>query len=160
MKYLFFFFFFTLILFSCSNDPKRDLVILFEETNGLDEGDDVILKKREIGKVTKIEFSDEYQMAVHIHLEEINRLPRDSKFIIGKDGIFSHAIYVIPGKSKTYLSSKDKITGKAVKEIDWGKEFNDLMDESFRKPAQTQDSVLDELRDIKHEIHEVNEKTK
>lgn len=159
MKHFILLFSLVTLLFSC-NDPKKDLVITFEEINGLDEGDDVIIKKQDVGTVTKIKFSNEYKMDVYIHLDQVDHLPRDSKFIIGKDGIFSNAVYVIPGESKIDLTSKDKVYGKAVKEIDWGKEFNDLMDESFKKPAQTQDSMLHELRDIKQEVHEVNEKTK
>lgn len=159
MKQVLFIFSLSILLFSCS-DPKRDLVISFDEINGLEEGDYVILKKQDVGTVTKIEFSDDYKMNVHIHLDQIDHLPRDSKFLIGKDGIFSNALYVVPGKSKYALKSSDRVKGKAIKEIDWGKEFNDLMDESFKKPAQTQDSMLHELRDIKKEVHEVNEKTR
>lgn len=149
----------SVLLFSCS-DPKRDLVISFEEINGLNEGDYVIIKKQDVGTVTKIEFSNDYKIDVHIHLDKVDHLPHDSKFLIAKDGIFSNALYVIPGKSKYALKSSDRVKGKAIKEIDWGKEFNEIMDESFKKPAQTQDSMLHELRDIKKEVHEVNEKTR
>ncbi len=148
----------VITLFSCS-DPKKDLVITFEDINGLNEGDDVIIKKQNVGKVTNIEFNNDYKMDVYIHLDKVDHLPRDSKFIIGKDGIFSNALYVVPGKSKADLTSKDKINGKAVEELNLNDVVNEFFDEAVKKPAQTQDSVLDELRDIKHEIHEVNEKT-
>jgi len=159
MKYAFFITA-LLILAGCGADPQRDLVITFDEIRGLEEGDYVIMRKQDIGEVTAIEFSDDYQMNVHIHLDKVSRLPKDSKFIIGQGSLFSDALYVVPGKSKAYLSNKDRIRGKAVKQIDWGKEFDELIDESVKKPAQTQDSVLDELRGIKEEIHEVNEKTR
>lgn len=159
MKQLLFIFSLSVLLFSCT-DPKRDLVISFEEINGLEEGDYVIIKKQDVGTVTKIEFGNDYKMNVHIHLDKVDHLPRDSKFLIGKDGIFSNALYVAPGKSKYALTASDRVNGRAIEEIDWGKEFNDMMDESFKKPAQTQDSMLHELRDIKKEVQEVNEKTK
>lgn len=160
MKQILFILSLSALIYSCGNDPKRDLVISFDDINDLEEGDYVVIKKQDVGTVTKIEFSNEYKMDVHIHLDKVNRLPRDSKFIIAKDGIFSNALYIVPGKSKYDLTSSDKPSGRAVKEIDWGKEFNDIMDESFKKPAQTQDSMLHELRDIKKEVQEVNEKTK
>ena len=77
MKQFLFIFFLSVLLFSC-NDPKRDLVISFEEINGLDEGDYVIIKKQDVGTVTEIEFNKDYKIDVHIHLDKVDHLPRDS----------------------------------------------------------------------------------
>ena len=111
MKQLFTILFLFLLLSSCSEDPNKELVISFESASGLEEGDDVVLREQTIGEVTKIDLDDNYKTAVHIHLEKVDRLPRDSKFLIGAGSIFSNAIYVIPGKSKSYLTSSDKIIG-------------------------------------------------
>lgn len=158
MKQLFTILFLFLLLSSCSEDPNKELVISFESASGLEEGDDVVLREQTIGEVTKIDLDDNYKTAVHIHLEKVDRLPRDSKFLIGAGSIFSNAIYVIPGKSKSYLTSSDKIIGSEKKDL----QMNTLIDKFIEKlpePEHKEDSVIKELRDIKKEIHEVNEKT-
>lgn len=158
MKQLFTILFLFLLLSSCSEDPNKDLVITFESASGLEEGDDVVLREQTIGEVTKIELNNEYKTDIHIHLEKVDRLPRDSKFLIGAGSIFSNAIYVIPGKSKSYLTSSDKIIGSEKKDL----QMNTLIDKFIEKlpePEHKEDSVIKELRDIKKEIHEVNEKT-
>jgi ABC-type transporter Mla subunit MlaD len=159
MKQSFLIFSLLILLSSCSEDPNRELIISFESASGLEVGDDVILKEYTIGEVTKIELNDEYKTAVHIHLEKVKRLPRDSKFLIGAGSIFSNAVYVIPGKSKSYLTTSDKIIGSEEKDL----QMHTLIDKFIDKlpePAHKEDTVIKELRDIKKEIQEVNEKTK
>nr|WP_294858630.1 MCE family protein [uncultured Fluviicola sp.] len=159
MKQLFLISSFLILLSSCSEDPNRELVISFESASGLEEGDDVVLREHTIGEVTKIDLDDEYRTAVHIHLEKVKRLPRDSKFLIGAGSLFSNAVYVIPGKSKSYLTSSDKIIGSEKKDLQMHTLINKFI-EKLPEPAHKEDSVIKELRDIKQEIHEVNEKTK
>jgi ABC-type transporter Mla subunit MlaD len=147
-----------LILFSCSNDPNKELVITFESASGLEEGDDVVLREQTIGEVTKIELNNEYKTDIHIHLEKVDRLPKDSKFLIGAGSIFSNAVYVIPGKSKSYLTSSDKIIGSEKKDL----QMHTLIDKFIEKlpePAQKEDTIIKELRDIKQEIKKGNEQT-
>lgn len=158
MKQPFLIFSLFILLSSCTEDPNRELVISFESAAGLEEGDDVVLREQTIGEVTKIDLDDEYRTAVHIHLEKVDRLPRDSKFLIGAGSIFSNAVYVIPGKSKSYLTSSDKIVGSEEKDLQMHTLINKFI-EKLPEPDHKEDSVIKELRDIKQEIHEVNEKT-
>lgn len=146
-----------LLLFSCS-EPNKELVITFESAAGLEEGDDVIMKEQTIGEVTKIELNGDYKTDVHIYLDKVDRLPKDSRFVIGVGGLFSDAIYIVPGNAKSYLTSRDKIIGSESKELQMDSLVNKFIDK-IPEPEHKEDSVLKELRDIKHEIHEVNEKT-
>jgi len=158
MKQLFLIFSLFILFSSCSEDPNKELVISFESASGLEEGDDVVLREHTIGEVTKIDLDDEYKTAVHIHLEKVDRLPRDSKFLIGAGSLFSNAVYVIPGKSKSYLTSSDRIIGSEKKDLRMNTLINKFIDK-LPEPEHKEDSVIKELRDIKQEIHEVNEKT-
>jgi hypothetical protein len=158
MKQPFFILCLVILFFSCS-EPNKELVITFESSSGLGVGDCVILKKQTIGEVTKIEFNDNYTIDVHIYLDKIKRLPKDSKFLIAKDGIFDHGMYVVPGKSKSYLTTADRPRGKTINDPNINELINEFFDKVVVEPIQTQDSVLNELRDIKQEIHEVNKKT-
>lgn len=158
MKQHLFIIFSLLLLFSCSENPHKDLVITFESAAGLEEGDDVFMKEQTIGEVTKVEINGDYKTDVHIHLDKVDRLPKDSRFIIGVGGLFSDAIYIVPGKSKSYLTSSDKIIGDESKDLQMDSLINKFIDK-LPEPEHKEDSVLKELRDIKHEIHEVNEKT-
>lgn len=151
--------FLLLLLFSCSENPHKELVITFDSSAGLEEGDDVVLKGQTIGEVTKISLNEAYKAEIEIYLDKIDRLPKDSKFVIGIGGLFSNALYVSPGKSTSYLTRSDKIIGNDSNDF----QLNGLIDQFIEKlpePAQKEDSVLIELRGIKKEVQEVNEKTK
>jgi len=106
-----FFLFSLIILFSCGS-ANNELVILFEESAGLQEGSDVIWKNKLIGNVTNIWQDGNYDIHVRILLKEMDGLPNDSKFTIRNKDLLDKALYVTPGKSKQYFSKSDKIVGK------------------------------------------------
>lgn len=106
-----FYLFSLLILFSCG--PKNnELVILFEESAGLQEGSDVIWKNKLIGNVTNIRQDGNYDIHVRILLIEMGGLPKDSKFTIRNKDLLNKALYVTLGKSKQYFSKSDRIVGE------------------------------------------------
>lgn len=98
-------------LFSCKSE-NRSFVITFENANGLIEGNPVVLNDFQIGEVTKVSLSSDYKILAELELKDTIRLPKDSKFTISSRDLFTKAIIVIPGKSKTYLTSSDKIIGQ------------------------------------------------
>jgi len=102
--------FLLLILFSCSSKNK-ELIIHFENSFGVSEGDPVVINNEIIGEVTQVSLDRHYKPLIHIYLEKINYLPVDSKFTIGAKDLIVRAIVVTPGKSKVRLSTNNQITG-------------------------------------------------
>ena len=99
-----------LTLLSCSSNNK-ELVIQFENSLGVSEGDPVVINNRIIGEVTKVSLDKHYKPLITIYLDKMDHLPKDSKFTIGAKDLLIRAIVVTPGKSKTWLSTHDRIIG-------------------------------------------------
>ena len=151
--------FLLLILFSCSSKHK-ELVITFENSFGVTQGDPVVINNQIIGEVTKVSLNKQYKPLISIYLEKIDHLPKDSEFTIGAKDLTIRAIVVTPGKSKNLLTSSDRIIGISPKinEPDTlGTDFFEQILES--KPTQSQDSIRDKLKELNNELQKINKKT-
>lgn len=150
---------FILILFSC-NSPNKNLVIAFDNSSGIVEGDPVVLNNQTIGEVTKVSLDEHYKVLVSIYLKEIDRLPKDSEFTIGAKDLLIRAIVVTPGKSKDWLTSSDQIIGipPLKEQIDtMGTDFFEQFFES--KTSENQDTIRKELKELKQELRDIKKQT-
>nr|WP_294858632.1 MlaD family protein [uncultured Fluviicola sp.] len=103
--------FLILLLLSCGSRNK-ELVIIFEESGGLQEGSDVICKNTVIGNVKNIQQIGRNEVFISISLTGTDCIPKDSKFIIHEKDLLNKALYIELGKSEQYLSKSDKIFGQ------------------------------------------------
>lgn len=157
MKYPFYLVLLTL-LFSCQSE-KNIYKITFENINGLAEGNPVIIKDVQIGEVREIALSKEFKISVEIMLDEPLQLPKDSKFTIGSRDLFTNAIIIIPGTSKKYLKSSDKIIGQKTENILLDSLMNIISDEfNNLEPFRNQDSIISELNTTNTELKKLNKK--
>lgn len=106
-------FIFSLIVLYSYGQSNRELIINFENSHGISTQSEVICNGKTIGSVTDLGQVIKPNISVNIHiLLDIEGLPNDSKFIIRERDLLSHAIYVTKGKSSSYFSKSDRITGK------------------------------------------------
>jgi ABC-type transporter Mla subunit MlaD len=143
------------LLFSCGS-KDNSLLIVFKNTNGLKEGNPVLIKGIEIGKVSKISLNKQYKINVEIILNDTIQFPKDSKFTIGSKDLFTRAILVSPGKMKSYLSSSDIIIGLKEQNTEFEHQLeivtNKLNNSKF---VRNQNSIIAELRKINWKIESV-----
>lgn len=145
------------LLFSCSSD-KNTLLITFENANSLSKGNPVIINDLQIGEVKSISLSKDYKINVEISLNDSIRLPKDSKFTIASRDLFTKAIFVVPGTSKTHLRSTDKITGQPTESIKLDTLLNIITEEiNNSKPVRNQDSIISQLNTLNKELKKLNE---
>ena len=114
------------LLVSCNSENKT-LTITFQHTNGLVEGNPVLINGFQVGEVTKIALDPSYKIAAEIKLNDTVRLPKDSKFSIGTKDLFTKAILITPGKSNEYLTEKDKIKGHDEQELQLDSNLDKLL---------------------------------
>ncbi len=147
-----------LILFSC-NSEKKTFVITFDNANGLVKGNPVVINDYQIGEVKKVSLSKDYKINAEIVLSDTVSLPKDTKFTIASRDLFTKAIIVTPGRSKTYLTSSDVIIGQQAESIKLDTLFNIITNEiNNSKPVRNQDSIIFELNTMNKELKELNEK--
>jgi ABC-type transporter Mla subunit MlaD len=140
------------LLFSCESE-ENSLLIVFENANGLKEGNPVLIRGIQIGKVSKISLNKQYKINVEIILNDTIQLPKDSKFTIGSKDLFTRAILVLPGKMKSYLSSSDIIIGRKEQNTEFEHQLELVTNKlNNSKLVRNQDSIIVELRKINWEI--------
>ena len=110
MKRLLLIFFTTSIIFAC-NSHTTDFSILFDNVEGLKEGDKVVVKGKEIGEITKMKLYKN-KVLVDVAIEEDNNIPLSSKFISEtKDLLGGRVISVELGATGELLQDKDTVNG-------------------------------------------------
>lgn len=148
----------VLFLFSC-NSENKNLIITFDNANGLIEGNPVVINDYQVGQVTKIKLSSDYKIIAEIELNDTIRLPKDSEFTIGSKDLFTKAIIVTPGKSKYYLLTSDKIIGQQAQSIKLDTIIDAITKEiNNSKPVKNQDSIISELHQLNLQIEEIKKK--
>lgn len=100
-----------LLLGSCTPEEKI-IYVQFDHSQGLQAQHDLILKGVTIGKITKVELTNDYKVLASVRLSDSIELPKDSKFIIGSRDLFTKALIVEEGTSKTYLIPGDTVHGR------------------------------------------------
>jgi phospholipid/cholesterol/gamma-HCH transport system substrate-binding protein len=91
-----------------------ELIVGFKTAQGLKRGDAVTLVGIKIGRVDRISYRNERAEA-HIFLQTDQKLPRDSKFILGSGGILGgKLINIVPGNGDDYLVDGDVVEGEIL----------------------------------------------
>lgn len=141
-------------LLSC-NVNHNVLFVTFENGENISKGNPVLMNGIKIGRIEQIEFDKKYHVRLKIRFNEKQNIPNDSKFSIGSEDIFSKAVLINPGQSKTYYTAEDKIEGEKSPEVefdevlDW---FADRFEESGAKSAV--DSIASGLNELSKKIDE------
>jgi phospholipid/cholesterol/gamma-HCH transport system substrate-binding protein len=89
-----------------------ELFVRFKSAQGLKRGDAVNLAGIKIGRVERLVFRNG-QAEAHIFLLNDQKLPRDSKFILGSGGLITgKVINIFPGDSDDYFVDGDVVDGE------------------------------------------------
>lgn len=110
MKRLLLIFFTSLMIFACSSHTT-DFSIIFENVEGLKEGDKVVVKGKEIGEITRMKLYKN-KVLVDVAIEKDNKIPLSSKFVSEtKDLLGGRMISVELGETGELLQDKDTVNG-------------------------------------------------
>ncbi len=99
---------------SNSNFLKKGLSVklLVHQAGALTKGDDVMYKGVQIGSVKDISIEGGH-VVIHLKLERLRRIPKDSKFIIKQKNILGEMMIDIePGLSKSFLPDGALVAGE------------------------------------------------
>ncbi|MDG1330811.1 MAG: MlaD family protein [Crocinitomicaceae bacterium] len=136
MRSLAFIGFLLLLLASCQRDDKV-VYILFFDSEGLSEGQDVLLNGVSVGKVLDVDLTDKNEVISTVELSESVDFPKDTQFEIQSQDVFTKIILVTLGESETMIQTGDTIQG--IMTID----PLDLMPPEHGKPK-----LLDEVKEM------------
>ena len=133
--------------------------ITFDNAQGIEKGDAVIINDYQIGEVTNISINNnDFSIFVEIVLNDTIHIPKDSKFSIVSRDFFSKAIEIIPGTSNSYLSSTDKIIGERSERMNMDTLLHLISKEiDNSKPVKNQDSIVKQLNELNTELKELNQ---
>lgn len=95
-----------------------ELKVRFKSAQGLKRGDAVNLVGIKIGRVDQLRFEGG-QAVAYIYLQDDQKLPRDSKFLLGSGGLITGKIInIVPGNSGDYLVDGDVVDGELTGGLD------------------------------------------
>jgi len=95
-----------------------ELIVRFKTAQGLKRGDAINLAGIKIGRVERLAFQHG-QAEAHIFLLNDQKLPRDSKFVLGSGGLITgKVINITPGNSGDYFVDGDVIDGEIAGGLD------------------------------------------
>lgn len=98
------------LLVSCQNDEKI-VYILFDNSEGLSTGQDVVLNGVSVGSVQDVDLTKENKVITTVELSESVDFPKGTLFEIQSKDVFTKIIHVTLGESKTMIESGDTIQG-------------------------------------------------
>jgi ABC-type transporter Mla subunit MlaD len=139
-----------MVLFaSCSEETKKHIVIKFKKGDDLIEGALVKINGLDVGKIESVELNQNYEACASVKLEKDINIPKDSRFILDNESLFSTGVIVEPGNSNSYLQNNDTVKGirpKYSKQDQIIEVFNELMENA--NFVKHQDSILKELKEL------------
>jgi phospholipid/cholesterol/gamma-HCH transport system substrate-binding protein len=96
---------------------SMELAAVFDNVNGLQEGNNVFFSGVKIGTVKKVSFSGSSQVRVMFHIDKKVRdfIHKDAKVKIGSEGLIGNKTIEIYGGSDTYPVVEDKDTLQVLK---------------------------------------------
>lgn len=110
MKRIFLLIVFSFFLFGCKENFQ--VQVKFDRIDGLDEKSQVILNGTEVGEIEEIFVDKDYKIVVSIEFSKIEKLPKDSKFIIKPSIIpISKSVFIETGKSDRFLENNETVIG-------------------------------------------------
>ncbi|MFK7785790.1 MAG: MlaD family protein [Crocinitomicaceae bacterium] len=99
-----------LVLSSCKGESKA-VYILFDNSEGLSTGQDVMLNGVSVGKVQSVDLTKENQVITTVELLNTVDFPKGTAFEIQSKDVFTKIIHVTLGESKTMIENGDTIQG-------------------------------------------------
>ena len=105
----FIFFYLTAIIFFIACSEINTINVVIDNVNGLSEGDKVICKGKEVGKVSKISFVDR-DLNVELQLQKDFFIPKESKiYLVSTDVLGSRAISIALSDKNEYYTLNDTL---------------------------------------------------
>ena len=102
--------FLLLFLTSCQ-DEEKVVHILFDDSEGLSEGQQVLLNGVSVGTVLDVDIAEDYRVITSVELSNSQDFPKDSQFEIQSQDLFTKVIFVTLGESETLINNGDTIQG-------------------------------------------------
>jgi ABC-type transporter Mla subunit MlaD len=124
--------FFLFLLTSCQ-DEEKIVYILFDNSEGLNTDNKVVLNGVNVGDVIDIDVTKDYEVLATVQLSKSLDFPKDTQFEIQSQDLFTKMIHVTIGDSKTLIDNGDTIQGmmtiNPVDQVSGGRERNKLLDD-------------------------------
>jgi ABC-type transporter Mla subunit MlaD len=102
--------FLFLLLTSCQGEEKV-VHILFDDSEGLSDGQQVLLNGVSVGTLLDVDIAEDYQVITSVELSGSHDFPKDSQFEIQSQDLFTKMIFVTLGESETLIKNGDTIQG-------------------------------------------------
>jgi ABC-type transporter Mla subunit MlaD len=107
--------------------------ILFDNSEGLNTDNKVVLNGVNVGDVIDIDVTKDYEVLATVQLSKSLDFPKDTQFEIQSQDLFTKMIHVTIGDSKTLIDNGDTIQGmmtiNPVDQVSGGRERNKLLDD-------------------------------
>jgi len=141
---------FIFLSFSSCSDNKFQIFFEAENTNGLIEGNDVILKGVTIGEIININLNKANNINIIVEFDKLKSFPIDSKFIIESSDLFGTKVISLELGSDNEIIKNREIIKLSVQESENIEFFNkiveDFMDNNpFIKSIDSLSIQLEEL---------------
>lgn len=98
------------MLVACEND-ETVVYILFDNSEGLSTGNDVLLNGVRVGKVLDVDLTKDNEVITTVELTSSTDFPTGSLFEIQSKDLFTKCIHVTLSDSKSMIHSGDTIQG-------------------------------------------------
>ncbi|MBL1281594.1 MAG: hypothetical protein COA33_015060 [Fluviicola sp.] len=144
--------FVALFFYSCTEN-KTEVHVIFNSGEGLEKEMDVILNEQKIGEIIDLDFNSSYEIVATISIDKKLNLPEDSRFTSQSVDLFTDAIVVLPGISKTSIQNGDTLFGETAKSISIDTMLiilNDAIENSA--PMKKQDSLIKVIKELTDEV--------
>jgi len=148
-----------LLMTSCiSLSDNFELVVEYQNADGLSTDSQVILNGLQIGHVKSLNVGQNNEILATLTFDKVYELPDDSKFTITKNVFGTGTVVIETGKSAIFMQSGQMIEGHLdEKENTIMKTGINIVD-SFSGMLTKQDSILIELRRLNKNIEQLTKK--
>jgi len=128
----------VLTLFVSCQENEKVVYILFDNSEGLNIGSDVMLNGVSVGKVLEVELTKDNEVLTSVELSKDVDFPKGSAFEIQSKDLFTKIIHITLNDSDIMIESGDTIGG--IRSID----LIDQVSCGTNKPPK----IIDEVREM------------
>jgi ABC-type transporter Mla subunit MlaD len=101
----------TILLISCGKETQT-IYVRFEDAADLNYCESVVWRGKVVGRKTNLDLEpNTFMPLVTIEVDKKLRIPKDSRFEVGKSNVFENVIKIFPGKSATFLKDGETVNG-------------------------------------------------
>lgn len=100
-----------LLLFASCQREEKVIYLRFDNSEGLQEKNHVLLNGVKVGEVLSVDITKDYLVLATVRLSDSLDFPKDTRFEIQSQDLFTKMIFVTPGDSKSFLENGDTIPG-------------------------------------------------